>query len=139
VRVESFLSARSHSVVPATCNNTSTVCLVSGGRLARFKHQSAKLLGVVVWLRGTGASRFCKNLLVYRDIREFESILSPAPLLPCSPAPLLVGYICTIGMLPRGTASARKPETPRNRDSAMSLSVCNAIALLRQNFCFRCQ
>jgi len=47
-----------------------------------------------------GASRFCKNILVYRDIREFESILSPAPLLPCSPAPLLVGYICTIGMLP---------------------------------------
>jgi hypothetical protein len=40
----------------------------------------------------TGASRFCKNILVQRDLGKFESILSPAP--------LLLGYICTIGMLP---------------------------------------
>ncbi len=51
VRVERSFSAWWQSVVLACCNIASIVCLVSTLRLALFKHQSAKVLGFVVYFQ----------------------------------------------------------------------------------------
>ena len=44
VRLESFRLAASHSVVPASFNSTSTVCLVSGLKAAFSRHPSPNVL-----------------------------------------------------------------------------------------------